>query len=119
VLLLRERDQQRAASEKEVRPEAGANCSLLWLYSYTGIHGPTGIFWANLTPCSPQTKKVDPGNKDQCTTKCFGDQADTCGGNFRVEIIDLGCPIPLGWYLVVTFATVASLYAGGGTVYTG
>ena len=36
-------------------PRSWANFSLLWLYP-TRIHGPTCIFWANLTPFSLQPK---------------------------------------------------------------
>jgi hypothetical protein len=35
-------------------PRSWANSSLLCLCS-TGMRGPTCIFWANLTPCSPQS----------------------------------------------------------------
>ena len=39
-------------------PRSGANFSLLLLRSHLGMHGPTYIFWANLTPFSPKPDVV-------------------------------------------------------------
>ena len=58
--LVTERDIVAECAAAQVRktpnwPRSWANFSLLSLYIPTGMYGPTCIFWASLTPLSPQT----------------------------------------------------------------
>jgi hypothetical protein len=84
-------------------------------FAYAGLEAGRCCYCANSISTGPETKLTDDAGC--AANKCFGNQSETCGGAFRVEIYSLGCGEGWGlWFLIIS-AVVSSAYFGGGAVY--
>ena len=87
-----------------VGPEVGPTSAVSRCIS-AGMHGPTGIFWANLTPCSLQRSLAFPHENQFCSR--FPAWAVV------TEFTVFYALMSIGTHLVCSVVRVAVLVAGG------
>jgi len=83
-------------------------------FSYAGLEAGRCCYCADEISSGPQTKKAADS---ECNTKCFGNQSETCGGAFRVDIYTVDCGAGWGLWFLIVLGVVSAAYFGGGTVY--